>query len=720
MRLSVYTYNGTEINDGSNYEAWFPRGSVMLQADGTPVFVERTHYAPVYTYKGRSVRKLPIHIKLKGTTTSQVDTIKKLFSTFDDSGLKTLIVKDLDNSSKQWQVSCTPVSMPDMDGQVVTINLAVPDPIWRAVSQTTDNWSITASGQTHAITPGGNFDTNPTYEITPTSAKGGGFNYRIWSRVYSQSTVAFPNYPLEITEGWDTSAIISDASRSVVINDGDGIAVDDVVITWDGETGTFPTAGIATIEDEQISYTAKTATQLTGVTRGVNGTTAATHADDVVIYASKMNADGSDLRVYVDGTEVDRWLDGIDTATTKVWINISLSPKREMTLRTAISDSGTPTYIDFAKTAANLVALKAITLPYTLLIDDERFTFTTKDLAGYRVTGIVRATNGTSAAAHTVGDTARWLEKDVWLYYGDNTLSAPSVDDTKKPVLNLATSTNTSWVYSVFKSYDNLRTGAWKSAILAKAIGSSVTNWYSANQNTDADPATEMGLKIGAFQKAGKWTADTASLYWSLYHPAGFTDIPTNTGEKYRVGTSWPVNVRLQKSVNGTTWVNVWAEATPASASSWTAWTHNTQSLSGTYKYLRYWLQGTVAATTDGIACFEVGAFTGTIPSASVPDVLLGSEQSGYYLDCTVTNSATSEYFTVKFFMELNQTLQINTDDHTVTYLKDNSAHLEVLAFSSVRFDYLKLVAGSTNTLTFDDTGTAGVTFSTKYYDRNS
>jgi hypothetical protein len=34
------------------------------------------------------------------------------------------------------------------------------------------------------------------------------------------------------------------------------------------------------------------------------------------------SATGDDIRVYVDGVGVDYWLDGINTATTKIWVNI--------------------------------------------------------------------------------------------------------------------------------------------------------------------------------------------------------------------------------------------------------------------------------------------------------------------------------------------------------------------------------------------------------------
>lgn len=48
-------------------------------------------------------------------------------------------------------------------------------------------------------------------------------------------------------------------------------------------TTDFPPAGYATIDSEQVRYTGVTATSLTGLVRGSNGTTAATHASNATV-----------------------------------------------------------------------------------------------------------------------------------------------------------------------------------------------------------------------------------------------------------------------------------------------------------------------------------------------------------------------------------------------------------------------------------------------------
>jgi len=51
-------------------------------------------------------------------------------------------------------------------------------------------------------------------------------------------------------------------------------------------TAGFPTAGILTIDSEQMQFTGATATSFTGLIRGVNGTTAATHNNGATVNVS--------------------------------------------------------------------------------------------------------------------------------------------------------------------------------------------------------------------------------------------------------------------------------------------------------------------------------------------------------------------------------------------------------------------------------------------------
>jgi len=66
------------------------------------------------------------------------------------------------------------------------------------------------------------------------------------------------------------------------VNDGAGLLIGATTVTVD-DTSSFPVRGWFRINDEEITYTGKTATTFTGLVRGAFNTTAAAHADDDVI-----------------------------------------------------------------------------------------------------------------------------------------------------------------------------------------------------------------------------------------------------------------------------------------------------------------------------------------------------------------------------------------------------------------------------------------------------
>lgn len=75
-------------------------------------------------------------------------------------------------------------------------------------------------------------------------------------------------------------------------------AVEIIVDSTDG----FLSADYIIIGGEEILYTAKTSTKFQNCTRGYNGTTAAVHADNVMVYTSDSSAINTALGFSVDAT----------------------------------------------------------------------------------------------------------------------------------------------------------------------------------------------------------------------------------------------------------------------------------------------------------------------------------------------------------------------------------------------------------------------------------
>jgi len=82
-------------------------------------------------------------------------------------------------------------------------------------------------------------------------------------------------------DGWDAfrgTLGFLEARERTTLNEGGTLGAADATITVTDGT-IFPSSGTILIGTEQISYTGRSTHDLTGCTRGVNNTTAATHAD---------------------------------------------------------------------------------------------------------------------------------------------------------------------------------------------------------------------------------------------------------------------------------------------------------------------------------------------------------------------------------------------------------------------------------------------------------
>ena len=644
MQKSLYTYNGNQINDGTNFEAWI-LAEQPLQPAVNQIAVERTDNWPVYAGKQLRESNLVIQIKCKGTLHSQVETVKGYFDVADKEQHK-LVIKDTSNSDKQWYIYATPLAMPEVDGQTVTVTLGVTDPAWRSEDTASVTWAIAASGDTKSISVGGNIYTRPKFEITPTTIKSAnGYAYKRFVTVYNKTDNPYINYPLNLTD------------------DGTG-------------DGVLDTAALGT--------------------------------------AGKMQTSGNDLRVMVDGVEVNRWIGGVNSTTTRVWANISLQPKIELLLAKEIANTGAVSSIDFRATSGYKALLRRLPSAGIGLIDSELFTWTEKDEVARRLSGITRAVKQTSAATHSVSAKFKWIEHDIWIMYGNSTSEAPVIDNSTEPIINEATSHNQSWIYENFADSATNRAGSWSGVLISTVGGES--DIYTATQDTEADPASVMGASVKSWQRLGRWQNETAKLIWSIYQPAGMTHIDSK-GNKYKT-SGWPSMVKVQKSKDGSKWYLVNTIASPTTASTWTAFDNTNTALSGTYNFARFIMNGSVTAVSGNYAYCEITDVTLTLDANKIPYAKMAAEESNYYLDATITNQTTGEWLKITAPMNLNDTMTVDSDNYTITN-DDGTNILGARTLSSRRQEWLKLNAGA-NVLEWTDAGTAAVTCVIKYQDRNN
>jgi len=733
----------TTINDDTNFMCIIPDGSFGAQADGKAGSVERTFFGPVYTYKGRTGRNLVLELIMKGVFSTQRDTLSKKFDTFGQS-LKRFVIRDAADSNKEWYIEATPISFAKKDKVTAVVTMFVPDPIWKTVTTNSQSWTVTSSGATQAVTAGGNLEAYPTITISPQAMKStGGGAYRRFYPIYNRSTNAGENYPVEITNGGlNTGALVADTTRTMQINQGGGISAVLTTIPYDTVVGTLPTAGMVYVDSEQISFTGRTGTtsgNLTGCTRGVNGTSATTHADNAVMYISKMEADGGDIQVLIDGEQSDYWLADMNGADTEIWTACDFSAGQSMTLGETQANSGDISTIQLQNTTPNGTAIEALPNRGYLLIGSEVFYYSAKNVTAKRFSGVKRAVLDSSMASHAIGDTIWWLEHTFELRYGIHELPSYTVDDTHKPIFNLSSSTNTSWDYDDFQETGSsdpseeqddggviwlgkARAGRWRRHTVSNMA------FYYESMSTSA-PSTQTTLTNRTFSVAGAWNNGAASsngIWWMLAHPFGMTEIASADGSKFfATGSAWWTTAAMEKTnddaaltdtTNTVSWTNVWTEAAPV-ANTITAWSQTSVSLSGTYKYLRMKLART---TSTADTRHEINNFTVTLDSSLTPGFGTSpGEVQVYPLNAQLKDNTTGEYITVTHTLPLADTIEIDTANKTVEHVEEGLNIRGALTKSTVRHTWLALANGA-NTLSYTETGVTDVDLVITWPDRNN
>lgn len=613
-----------------DYRVDFVTGTEPRLPPTAAEMVERTGRGPLVGAVRRDVYRFSLLIVIEDPTGLYDALRTQLFAWLDpdDETPKRLVAETTDGVEVYTEAVCEELRIygDPRELQSFVAMLAVHgDTLWRSTSDDTEVWSITATGQTVAVTNLGEAEAYPRLTIEPTGAKTAGNDYAyrrfIPVRWLRPNRTSGGVYPVDICNaGFDTATLV---------------------------------------------------------------------------LAGKMQADGDDLRVFVNGYEADRWLSGINTANTKVWVNLEFpypAPLVALTTVNAMLAGETVTELEVNQSITGFPSYGI------LVIDNEVFTYTSKSNSLRTFQGVTRAAKDSTAAGHAAGATVWLCQNDVWILYGNATASAPAGDVLQMPAFNLTTSTNTSWDYDEFGADGTERSGMWV------RYESGGADCYTGNRGASTSPWVEVGIwdaVVGAFGR------------WYLFNPCGITDANFQNGEKYYAGVAW--DARIQSlGFGGGAWIDWYDIPAPALATTWEAWSRNQAMLDeyGVGLYLTY--PGDGAATNY----VEAADVTLTLNGTYTPTVIIGDEHDNYTLACTITNTTTGQAISVEFYMALDEALEVDTYYKTLSYLEDNSSQFQALDFANeARRDWLPLVPG-VNVLQFDDTGTTAVTVTVAWEER--
>lgn len=757
MKPTITSFGGHNINDGTNYAAAFPDQNFFPQASSQAVEQQRSDNYPNVSAIKRQSKTVKINIYPLGTFTTQINTLNGWFDTFFTSSHP---LKVTDENSVVWYVDAWVIGQPHAYADYVQYTLLVPKPVWQRVTPATDSWSITASGQTHQIVTLGNRSVPPIWSFTP-ATKTNGYKFHEFRAWYNpQTTEILREEAIDVANAaWNTATLITDTTVSNQINIVGGInaSVLTIPINTPVGGGLSTGGGLCMCGTEQILYTSISGGNMTVATggRGVGGTVAASHANGSVISQSRMYADMRDFRIKALGTggatNLSYWLSGVNTSATKVWIVSDFSPGISLTLSGALNNSQAVTTMTFKQTAANLAALKQLAKKdnFMFMIGSEVFSFNgltansaVINLSNYTITTTAADSRGmysSTKASHADGDPVYWVEYVFGFIYGNSAVSAPVQDETIKPLLNLSSSTNTSWVWDTtngFKDISGARSTRWKPAQVTSpgAASKPYTAAHALGADTSPsflydDPATAIGLNVAAFQQSSTWRGATALGYWLQHNGAGFTTF-TLTLALYRYSSDWPANFSLEKSIDGVNWQKCtgFPEATPAGSKSWTAGAaHSSVSLGGTYKWLRLVASGSVTGVTaNNVAAIEATACTLVRSSSNVMQLAYSSASitTIYHLQCTVANNGTNDSISIDHVCVIGDVLLLDCLNKNFTNKTTGENIINSLTYNGKRNYWITIEPPTANggiangdTFTFTDVGTTGLTLATSHYD---
>ncbi len=412
------------------------------------------------------------HCLLVDNNETTRDSFLKVFSS--ERGLAFLVANDGDGAV--WRIEARVIRTlkgSDALNHYIAV-LRIHDPRWeqnalKSVQGSLKDMSGDSASQSE--TNIGNLKSHPVYKISVDSQKtkdpAEDFIGHIRGSVVNRSPFFWSDLPIDLTDrdnvliGWDTATLVRDTGSAGTLNG--AIIAGATTMTLNAGHGLSDGGQFFYIDAEGANaieqvYGVLSTNAVTGMIRGLGGTTDGAHGNTAAVNKSSMLKNGDDIRVYVNGREIQRWLGNIDTTTTRIWINATM-PARVKLTSVNKGTSGDPANggeIEFEEGVESLPENGVLWNAGDATPNRELISYTGRDVPNRKVTGVRRGIwngNGTGTA-WAAGDPFFLVNYLTVIAYGrgvssgfSNPLPAPPSPSDRRPAIQLKSSDNNTWRY---------------------------------------------------------------------------------------------------------------------------------------------------------------------------------------------------------------------------------------------------------------------------------
>ena len=397
--LKPLTFNGIGLTTSGRRAFFDFEGGAYDSAQYSPVAVDRLGRFPSYVRNQPSGKTLPLKVVIKSPDVqAQFDRIARIFDPANEDNI--FRAEDCDGLIKRLTCAPQQIIMENDNAREITVTLFAADPIWLDDTLTTITKTIIAAGNPQTFTPFniGSAETYPVFRIIPR---------------------------------------------------------------------TLRTAAQGYLRMKEITYCNRSEFALTGPASGtwlIDVTNGGWDTHALVLSGEMAFTDGRDIAVFIDGIKVPDhkvYLDDMDSATTKVWVEIADAPARWAKIRAVLAAGGL--VLTFYNDQHGFIA--GDYLVWTNNgggIEKARVSSVDKE----NVT-ITRTVHNCAAAGATAIDTTIYKSGHriqlAWGFTGA-TLRPTAASIPDWPLINLQSSTNLAWEWVTIPYWPdgNRRPGGWR------------------------------------------------------------------------------------------------------------------------------------------------------------------------------------------------------------------------------------------------------------------